>query len=39
MLAESIPGARQVVIPKAGHAPAIDQAEIFNRHLLEFLLS
>jgi pimeloyl-ACP methyl ester carboxylesterase len=36
-LAESIPGARQVVIPKAGHAPAIDQAEIFNCHLLEFL--
>jgi len=39
MLAELIPGARQVVIPNAGHAPAIDQAEIFNRHLLEFLSS
>jgi pimeloyl-ACP methyl ester carboxylesterase len=39
LLAESIPGARQVIIPKAGHAPAIDQAETFNRYLLEFLSS
>ncbi len=39
LLAELIPGARQVIIPKAGHAPAIDQAETFNRYLLEFLSS
>jgi 3-oxoadipate enol-lactonase len=39
LLAESIPGARQVIIPQAGHAPAIDQADVFNRHLLEFLSS
>lgn len=39
LLAQSIPSARQVVIPNAGHAAAIDQAEIFNRHLLEFLSS
>lgn len=37
LLAQSIPDARQVVIPNAGHAAAIDQAEIFNRHLLEFI--
>jgi pimeloyl-ACP methyl ester carboxylesterase len=37
LLAQSIPNARQVVIPKAGHAAAIDQAEAFNHHLLEFL--
>lgn len=37
LLAKSIPNARQVVIPKAGHAAAIDQAEAFNHHLLEFL--
>ncbi|MFO7583506.1 MAG: alpha/beta hydrolase [Anaerolineales bacterium] len=39
LLAQSIPNARQVILPKAGHAAAIDQAEAFNRHLLEFLLS
>lgn len=38
-LAAAIPGARQVVIPSAGHAVAIDQYEIFNRLLLEFLNS
>ena len=37
LLAQSIPSARQVIIPNAGHAPAIDQAETFNRYLLEFL--
>jgi len=35
LLAKSISGARQVIIPKAGHAAAIDQAETFNRYLLE----
>lgn len=37
MLAEGIPGARQVVLPGGGHAVAIDQAEAFNRVLLEFI--
>jgi pimeloyl-ACP methyl ester carboxylesterase len=37
MLAQGIVGARQVVIPNAGHAVSIDQAEKFNQALLEFL--
>jgi 3-oxoadipate enol-lactonase len=37
LLARAIPNARQVILPNAGHAAAIDQAEAFNRHLLEFL--
>ncbi len=37
MLADGIPGARQVVIAGGGHAVALDQAEVFNRVLLEFL--
>jgi 3-oxoadipate enol-lactonase len=36
-LVENIPGARQVVIPEAGHAVPVDQAERFNRELLAFL--
>ncbi|MDX9992003.1 MAG: alpha/beta hydrolase [Anaerolineales bacterium] len=36
-LVELISGARQVILPQAGHAPPIDQAEAFNRHLLGFL--
>jgi pimeloyl-ACP methyl ester carboxylesterase len=37
LLAKCIPGARQVVVPRAGHAVPVDQAETFNRLLLEFL--
>jgi pimeloyl-ACP methyl ester carboxylesterase len=37
MLVESIPEARQVIIPEAGHAVPVDQAERFNRELLAFL--
>jgi pimeloyl-ACP methyl ester carboxylesterase len=37
MLADEIRGARQVIIPHAGHAVAIDQFEVFNRELLGFL--
>ncbi len=37
LLAQSIPNARQVILPNAGHAAAIDQAEAFNRHLLQFI--
>ena len=37
LLAQGIPGARQVVIPQAGHAVSVDQPEQFNQALLEFL--
>lgn len=37
MLADGIPGARQVVIPNGGHAVAIDQAGAFNQALLDFV--
>jgi pimeloyl-ACP methyl ester carboxylesterase len=37
LLVESIPGACQVLIPQAGHAVSIDQAERFNQGLLRFL--
>ena len=35
-LARGIPGARQVIIPAAGHAVPVDQPEAFNRELLSF---
>jgi 3-oxoadipate enol-lactonase len=37
LLLNGIPNARQVLIPDAGHAAPVDQSEIFNRELLEFL--
>ena len=37
-LAESIANAQQVVIPGAGHAVSVDQAEAFNQVLIKFLL-
>jgi len=37
LLAQGIPGARQVLIAHAGHAVSVDQPEHFNRALLEFL--
>jgi 3-oxoadipate enol-lactonase len=37
VLVEQIPGARQVMIPNAGHAVIIDQPNLFNQALLEFL--
>jgi 3-oxoadipate enol-lactonase len=37
MLVDGIPSARQVIIPDAGHAVPVDQAERFNRELLAFL--
>lgn len=37
LLVDGIQGARQVIIPNAGHAVAIDQSEIFNKMLLDFL--
>ncbi len=36
-MAKKIPGARIEVIPGAGHAANLDQPEIFNRVLLDFL--
>jgi 3-oxoadipate enol-lactonase len=36
-LVEGIPNARQVIIPHAGHAVPVDQAEWFNKEMLEFL--
>jgi 3-oxoadipate enol-lactonase len=37
ILADGIPGARQVLVLQAGHAVSVDQAEYFNRVLLDFL--
>lgn len=37
VLVEGIPGARQVVIPDAGHAVIVDQVARFNRELLGFV--
>ena len=36
LLANSISGARQIIIPDAGHAVSVDQAETFNREMLVF---
>lgn len=36
-MAGKIPGSRKVVIPKAGHASNIDQPDLFNKAVLEFL--
>lgn len=37
ILAESIPNAKQVVIPHAGHGVIADHPQAFNRALLEFI--
>ena len=37
LLVNGVSGARQVVVPQAGHAVPVDQAEIFNQVLLDFL--
>jgi 3-oxoadipate enol-lactonase len=37
LLLDLIPSARQVLIPEAGHAVPVDQAERFNEELLAFL--
>ncbi len=37
LLADGIPGARQVIIPHAGHAVPIDQPDIFNQAVVGFL--
>jgi pimeloyl-ACP methyl ester carboxylesterase len=38
ILAQGIPSARQAIIPQAGHAVSVDQAERFNQALLDFLM-
>ncbi|MEZ0396926.1 MAG: alpha/beta fold hydrolase [Anaerolineales bacterium] len=37
LLADGIPGARQVVVAGAGHALSVERADEFNRILLDFL--
>lgn len=37
LLRQSIPGAQLLVVPDSGHATPYDQAEIFNRAVLDFL--
>jgi 3-oxoadipate enol-lactonase len=36
-LAEGIPGATLVVLPDAAHQSLIEQPELFDRHVLDFL--
>ena len=36
-IADTIPGAQLVLIPKTGHVPHIEAPEIFNREVLKFL--
>lgn len=36
-MCDAIPGAVMHVIPDAGHIPNVEQADLFNRHLLDFL--
>ena len=36
-MTSKISGATKIVIPEAGHAPNIDQPEVFNQAVLEFL--
>lgn len=36
-LVDGIPGACQVVVPQAGHAVSVEQAEKFNQAILDFL--
>ena len=36
-LQKGLPAAKHIRIPAAGHAVIVDQPELFNRHLLEFL--
>jgi pimeloyl-ACP methyl ester carboxylesterase len=37
LLAEAIPHARHAVIPNTAHLPNLEQPEIFNRLVLDFL--
>ncbi len=38
-LVEGIPGARQVIIPDAGHAVIVDQPQAFNQTMMDFILN
>jgi len=37
LLASGVAGARKVVIPNAAHLPNMEQPELFNRVVLDFL--
>ena len=37
VMAAKLPQARHVVVPDAGHIVNIEQAEVFNREVLQFL--
>jgi pimeloyl-ACP methyl ester carboxylesterase len=37
LLVQGIHGAKQVIIQNAGHAVSVDQAEKFNRAMVDFL--
>jgi len=36
-MTKKIPGAEQIIIPDAGHASNVDNAEVFNKAVLDFL--
>ncbi len=36
-MTRKIPGAEQIIIPDAGHASNIDNVEVFNKAVLDFL--
>jgi pimeloyl-ACP methyl ester carboxylesterase len=36
-MARKIPGAQLVVVPRSGHYPNVDEPEIFNRAVRDFL--
>jgi len=38
-LATTIPGARKVVLPNTAHVPNMEQPEVFNRLVLDFIVS
>ena len=37
LLTQSVKQGRKIIIPGAGHAPYMNQPEVFHRELLEFL--
>jgi len=38
-IADTIPGAQLVIVPKAGHVLHFETPDVFNRELLKFLKS
>jgi pimeloyl-ACP methyl ester carboxylesterase len=39
LLQRGLPNAQLLVVPDSGHATPVDQAEVFNRAVLEFILA